>query len=109
MLSSKKLLAKSLDGPIKTELGEGPETFLSWLFQMLEAQADGRKGDLLVDGCANIFYVYGRVVGAGWFAGVGWFVGARGVTNPNPWDDGNLVFSRNYWFSLWLTPESFCL
>ncbi|OHA91408.1 MAG: hypothetical protein A2758_03055 [Candidatus Zambryskibacteria bacterium RIFCSPHIGHO2_01_FULL_49_18] len=63
-LLSHQLTQSSVDGPIKAELGEGHETFLAWLFQMIEAQEDGREGALLVNGYANIFYIDGRVVGA---------------------------------------------
>lgn len=40
----------------------------------------------------------------------GWNVNANSVENPNEWNDGNQVFSRNYCFfssALWL--RSFCL
>jgi len=94
-LSSHKLMQSSLDGPIKTELGGNHETFLSWLFEKIEAQADGREGELLVSGYANIFYVDGRVVYAGWNVGFGWDVHAYEVTNPDAWNDGRRVFSRN--------------
>ena len=47
-------------------------------------------------------------VNANWNAGNGWNVNANEVTNPNPWDAGNLVFSRNYCFSPRLTQGSFC-
>ena len=29
----------------------------------------------------------------------GWNVNANSVENPNEWNDGNQVFSRNCWFS----------
>ena len=94
-LSSYKLKQNSVDGPIKTELGKGHETFLAWLFEKIEAQASGRKGELLTNGYANIFYIDGRVVRAYWSAGSGWGVNAREVTDPSPWSGGSLVFSRN--------------
>lgn len=97
-LSSRKLVQSSVDGPIKAELGQNHETFLSWLFENLEVQADGpdgREGDLLVDGYANIFYVDGRVVDVYWYASDGWGVDACEVTNPGAWDAGIRVFSRN--------------
>jgi hypothetical protein len=94
-LSSRKLTQNSLDGPIKAELGESHETFLCWLFEKIEAQADGREGELLVNGRANIFYINGRVVGAGWGAGGGWRVCAYEVANPGEWCAGCRVFSRN--------------
>lgn len=70
-LSSHRLSQNSVDGPIKAELGENHETFLCWLFEKIEVQANGREGELLVDGRANIFYVDGRVVDADWNAGDG--------------------------------------
>jgi prepilin-type processing-associated H-X9-DG protein len=94
-LSSYTLTCSSVDGPIKAELGENHETFLSWLFEKIEAQADGREGELLVNGYANIFYVDGRVVFAHWRAGRGWHVSARVVTYPDSWSVGRRVFSRN--------------
>ena len=37
-----------------------------------------------------------RVVNVNWNAGNGgWNVNANSVTNPNRWNDGNQVFSRN--------------
>jgi len=94
-LSSRTLTQSSVDGPIKAELGENHETFLSWLFEKIEVQSDGREGELLVNGYANIFYVDGRVVPAYWDAGHGWYVLAFSVENPYTWDDGDRVFSRN--------------
>ena len=94
-LSSHKLTKSSVDGPIKKELGEGHETFLTWLFEKIEAQADGREGELLTNGYANIFYVEGRVVFAYWDAGYGWSVDAFGVSAPRAWNADDRVFSRN--------------
>ena len=94
-LSSHQLTQNSVDGPIKAELGEGHETFLTWLFQMIEAQADGCEGELLVNGYMNIFYIDGRVVCARWDAGYGWHVNAYEVSYPYAWRDGFRVFSRN--------------
>jgi hypothetical protein len=39
----------------------------------------------------------------------GWNVNANSVENPNEWNDGNQVFSRNCWFSPRLGSGSFCL
>ncbi len=94
-LSSRRLTQSSVDGPIKVELGENHETFLSWLFEKIEAQADGHEGELLVNGYANIFYVDGRVVYAFWCAGDGWRVDAGEVADPDTWSAGGRVFSRN--------------
>jgi len=100
ILSSRKLTQSSVDEPIRAELGKNHETFLSWLFEKLEQQADGREGDLLVNGYANIWYVLDasgvvRAVLAYWSAGRGWDVDANGVSNPRAWGDGDRVFSRN--------------
>ena len=38
-----------------------------------------------------------RAVNANW-NGDGWNVNANAVSNPNAWNDGNQVFSRNYHF-----------
>lgn len=92
-LTSRRLTQDSVDVPIKAELGKGHETFLAWLFQMLEDQADGREGELLVNGYANLFYVGGRVVYAYWIAGGGWDVGADEVSYPSAWDADDRVFS----------------
>lgn len=37
----------------------------------------------------------------------GWNVNANSVDNPNDWNDGNRVFSRNYYFSSRLKVEKF--
>ncbi|MEQ1561639.1 MAG: hypothetical protein ABL899_02885 [Nitrospira sp.] len=94
-LSSRRLTEQSVDGPIKAELGEGHETYLAWLFEKIVAQADGREGELLTNGYANIFYVDGRVVSALWDDGVGWRVDAYLVTDPGAWNADYRVFSRN--------------
>lgn len=94
-LSSRRLTQSSVDGPIKAELGEGHEVFLAWLFEKIEAQADGCEGELLINGYANIFYVDGRVVHVYWYAGGGWYVDADEVTDPYAWSADDRVFSRN--------------
>jgi hypothetical protein len=94
-LVSRKLTRNSVDGSIKAELGESHEVFLTWLFEMIEAQADGRDGELIVNGYVNIFYIDGYAVSACGRTGHGWSVGAYEVTNPNTWDAGSVVFSRN--------------
>jgi hypothetical protein len=94
-LTSHRLTQNSVDGPIKAELGEGHETFLTWLFEKIETQSDGREGELLVNGYANIFYIDGRVVDAHWSAGDGWVVSAYGITDPDEWYADLRVFSRN--------------
>jgi len=39
----------------------------------------------------------------------GWNVNANSVENPNRWNDGNQVFSRNCWFSPRLIVGEFLL
>ena len=39
----------------------------------------------------------------------GWNVNANSVENPNRWNDGNQVFSRNCWFSPRLMAGEFLL
>lgn len=94
-LSSHRLAQGSVDGPIKAELGEGHETLLAWLYEKIEVQAGGRKGELLVNGYANIWYVDGRVVYVIWYAGSGWYVFAYEVSHPDGWVADIRVFSRN--------------
>lgn len=63
------------------------ETTLTEVLTLMQAQANGEGGSLLVNGYANIFYVHDSegvlpVVTAGWYAvGGGWSVVAppRGV------------------------------
>jgi len=96
-----RLRKLSVDAPIIAELGgeEKAETTLTELWQALEKQPNGNRGDLLTDGCANIFYIRDvngvlRAVYAFWF-GVGWFVFADSVVSPHRWLGGFQVFSRN--------------
>lgn len=91
----------SRDILIISELGgdDKAETSLSEMFSLMEKQPNGEKGDLLVNGCANIFYIRGRAgvlwaVGCDWY-GVGWNVRAGSVGDPLGWDGGDRVFSRN--------------
>lgn len=96
-----KLLKRSEDGPIITELGGETkvESSLSDMWFLMEKQKNGEDGALLNNGLANIFYirdVHGvlRAINVLWLHG-GWFVGAldvdrRGVT----WESGVQVFSR---------------
>lgn len=101
-ITSLKLLRNSRDIPIITELGgeEKCETTLAEMFEMLKRQHDGREGDLLVNGYANIFYICDkddtlRAVYAFWDAGGGgWFVSAFLVEDPYGWDAGGQVVSR---------------
>lgn len=94
-----KLKKNSLDMPIIAELGSRTETTLANIWQMLKKQANGEFGKLLVNGCANIFYVRDAkavlwAVGVDW-CGDGWYVFARSVTLPGEWHEGRQVFSRH--------------
>lgn len=94
-----RLVEKSLDQPILTELGADHKTQLAHLWGALKRQPNGEAGPLLTNGCANIFYICGTdgkvwAVDARWDAGDGWYVDASSVDNPGKWDDGNQVFSR---------------
>ncbi|MEK7606543.1 MAG: hypothetical protein AAB458_03080 [Patescibacteria group bacterium] len=98
-LRSARLTRNSPDKPILETLGDKAETSLAEMFAMMEVQADGKGGNLLVNGYANIFYVKDstgmlRAVYAHWF-GVGWGVHAGSVGGPSGWRDGGRVFSRN--------------
>jgi hypothetical protein len=95
-----KLRKKSLDAPIIAELGgqELVETHLATMFEMLKKQVQGQKGDLLVNGYANIFYIKDDVgvlwaVGADWGGG-GWSLDADSVTYPYAWSADGQVVSR---------------
>jgi hypothetical protein len=96
-----RLRKLSVDAPIIAELGgeEKAETTLTELRQALEKQPNGKMGDLLIDGCANIFYIRDvngvlRAVHAHWRGG-GWRVFAYSVEGPGGWSGGFRVFSRN--------------
>ena len=109
-----RLTECSVDEPIITELGgeEKAETTLTEVFSLMEKQPNGKDGDLLNNGYANIFYVRDadgvlRAVNVNWNDG-GWNVNANTVENPNRWNVGNVVFSRNYCFSSVLLAGVFC-
>lgn len=91
-----KLMKFSVDGPILVELGDKAETTLAQIFALLERQANGEEGALLINGWANIFYVNGRAVDV-YRHDDGWRVYAGSVTGPSGWywRDGDRVFSRN--------------
>ena len=94
-----KLMESSVDGPILAELGDKAETTLSQIYALMERQPNGKEGILLTNGWANIFYardVNGslRAVNVNWNSD-GWNANASSVENPNKWNDGNRVFSRN--------------
>ncbi len=100
-LRSARLTKDSLDKAILAELGTLAETTLTEMFTMMEAQADGKEGDLLTNGYANIFYIKDitgtgtlRAVRARW-ADDGWGVVAFSVEYPRRWGGGRRIFSRN--------------
>lgn len=95
------LTKNSVDGPIIEEVGgkTKAETTLTELYGLLEKQANGEEGDLLTNGCANIFYIKNtsgvlRAVGVDWDDTV-WYVYASSVRNRNAWDAGSRRFCRN--------------
>lgn len=91
-----ELCQASVDGPILAELGENIKTGLNRMFQMMEKQGRGQEGDLLTNGCANIFYIEGTDWAAYcfWLSGDDcWRVYATPVALPHTWDAGRRVFS----------------
>lgn len=105
----RRINKSSVDDPLISELGgqEKAETSMFEIYAMMECQPNGEAGDLLNNGCANIFYVRDvnsalRVVAVDW-DGNGWYVDALLVEFPVEWDEGGLVFSHN---SLSLAPQN---
>lgn len=95
------LTESSVDGPIIEELGGEAkvETTLTELFVLLKKQPNGKEGDLLTNGYANIFYIKDakgelRAVFVFWLDD-GWVVSASSVEGPLGWRAGRRVFSRN--------------
>ena len=96
-----RLTECSVDEPIITELGgeEKAETTLTEVFSLMEKQPNGKDGDLLNNGYANIFYVRDadgvfRAVSVRWGVG-GWGVDASTLEGPDGWVVGRQIFSRN--------------
>ena len=98
-----QLKKASVDSPIIAELGgeEIIETTLGQMFEIMKAQGHGQKGNLLVNGYANIFYIRSSdgvlwAVYCGWVSDYGcWGVSADSVTAPREWDAGSRVVSRD--------------
>ena len=95
------LTKDSVDGPIIQELGgeAKAETTLTELYELLKKQTNGEDGDLLTNGCANIFYIRDtsgvlRAVLVRWRVD-GWRVLAYSVVSPYDCHAGRRVFSRN--------------
>ncbi len=100
-LTFHKLCQSSLDKSILDELGDKAETYLSQFWALLEMQGHGQKGNLLVNGNANIFYIRDAentlwAVVARWGAGSGgWDLSADSVSDPHGWGADDMVVSRN--------------
>lgn len=93
------LVKQSADSQILRELGDKAKTTLAQIFALMERQPKGKKGVLLTNGLANIFYVCDvnaelRAVHVNCYDD-GWYVDAYSVTDPDRWNDGDRVFSRN--------------
>lgn len=68
---------------------------LARIAQMIGQQPNGKEGDLLNNGYANLFYVPGCVVSVCWFATyLNWDVDAC-LRDGFDWDAGRRVFVRN--------------
>ncbi len=99
-LRIQKLKNSSLDTPILAELGDKAETTMAHFWELLKQQGSGQKGNLLVNGYANIAYIRDEngvlwAVHARWSSGnVGWIVYAISVENPNKWNADSQVVSR---------------
>ncbi|MFA5993588.1 MAG: hypothetical protein WC823_01360 [Parcubacteria group bacterium] len=96
-----KLLRRSVDKPIINDLGgeANAETTLSEMFGCMELQPTGKKGALLTNGYANIFYIRDDkgvlwAVLCSWLD-AGWCVDAGSVEGADEWGGGSQVFSRN--------------
>lgn len=96
-----KLKKYSVDRPIIVELGgeAKAETTLTEMFSLIEKQANGESGALLTNGYANIFYVRDvsavlRAVNVRW-SDDGWYLKASSVLDPDRWNEGFQLFSRN--------------
>jgi hypothetical protein len=96
-----KLRQNSVDAPIIEELGgnEQVETSLSTMWEMMKRQGQGQRGDLLVNGYYNIFYIrddYGTLWAVGcWISDYRfWCVDACSVACPSGWHVDDRVFTR---------------
>src|SRR3989344_962799 len=95
-----RLEESARDPEIMTELGPEKRTIkLAQFYGAIEAQGQGQKGLLRVDGYANIAYIedMNRIVWAvcaSWDAGDGWDVDADSVVSPDAWSEGFQVLAR---------------
>lgn len=99
-LKISRLIKASPDALVMTELGEKKKIALAHFFQLLEKQANGQSGPLLINGYANIAYVPDEegnfwAVSAYWFSYYRyWNVHANSVDCPDEWDEGSQVLSQ---------------
>ncbi|MFA5986882.1 MAG: hypothetical protein WC819_06070 [Parcubacteria group bacterium] len=96
-----KLLRRLTSKQIREELDRDDklETTLYEMFFMLEKQGNGESGSLRTNGSANIFFIRDDkgdlcAVRCRWYDD-GWGVRAYSVDDPDEWDDGSQVFSRD--------------
>ena len=101
-LAIHRLETGSLDAQIRKELGqEREEIALAHFFDLLKKQSKGQTGNMLVNGYANIAYIRDKdgnlwAVGAYWLSvDHYWDIDARSVEDPNGWDTGRQVVSRD--------------
>lgn len=100
-INIRKLLKRSRDPAIRSELGSGHEMPLGQFFYLLAKQGNGEEaGSLLVNGWANVAYIPDDdgivwAVYAYWYAGNGgWNVEVYSVEDPVGWLDGCRILSR---------------
>lgn len=95
-----KLMGSSIDDRILKELCDEPETTLAQMFRLLELQANGEEGYLLINVSAgNMFHIRDvnnelQVVGVDWL-GDGWRIYVYLVPPLVSWKDDRLLFSGN--------------
>lgn len=94
-LASADLTRNAYDREIKAELKEGHEVELWHIAKLIEEQKNGGEGPLLNNGCSNVFYWQGFVVGVFWDAvGRVWLV-LDWELDDGRWLAGDRVFSYN--------------
>ena len=91
------LARKMTDAQIETMLGEGhlfSEVSLCGLLEkMLSDQSDGKDGQLLNNGFANLFYTASSVVYVYWSAGYRWWYVSTWQRDDREWNASYRVFS----------------
>lgn len=100
-LAVSELTEASTDALILEELGDRAEISLTHFFRLLERQANGEGGLLLINGDVNIAYIRG-VDGNLWAVNANWddkhrywFVFAGSVERSGKWLEGCRVLSRD--------------